>query len=489
MTAKHSPSSMALAIDPHGAGLSWDICDKSLITTLACKKSERHRSKVWEFMRAHTITLGLFVLLIACAQASGQEQAVSPSVATGTLNLVLANKNGFVVITDSRKSSEHPIQCGGKQQLYCDDSQKLFRTTPHSAMMIAGFAAGRDNTPLDLAVASVIRKEASSRSWPTDSHADAVPGIVEDVLRDALTDVAAIFDPAKTPAQNLLLIATFVRFDTDRMPIVEVKYFVEQWKPVGPQNTVVPEYTVQSGNKKVTEFWYFPAGVSCVAEAILGGHYRTSNAVIESYYEKQRNNLLNQMTLEDMLTLAKIIMKETEKFTDVGGGEYQIGVFPSDQGNVQWSLPANLPSDAQLQPRTLRWEGITCSDSSNPPPCGYAPVSFMISPSQRYDERFKKFFLASQFLQIPIALDDNLFVGNTFDHTTLRWRGGPFFMRRNTFRDCVLELPYGAELPQRSELGGKCTLERKDNVDIFTIVGSHREVATPSMLALPDLQP
>jgi hypothetical protein len=62
-------------------------------------------------------------------------------------------------------------------------------------------------------------------------------------------------------------------------------------------------------------------------------------------------------------------------------------------------------------------------------------------------------------------------------------------MRRNIFKDCVLELPNGAELPRGSELEGKCTLERKDDIDMYTIVGGHREVITPSMLGLPDVQP
>jgi hypothetical protein len=222
----------------------------------------------------------------------------------------------------------------------------------------------------------------------------------------------------------------------------------------------------------------------------LSGHYPTKNPVIESYYATRRNNLLNQMTVEDMQALAKVIMDETKKFTDVVGGEDQIGVFPAGNGNVQWSLPSNLPSDAQLQPRLFRWEGISCSDSSSARPCGIVPVSFVLDFSRPNDEMFKKFYLASQFLHIPIALDNNLFVGNTFDHATLKWRGGSFFMRRNTFKDCILEMANGAELPHGSELEGKCTVERKDSIDIRAIVGSHRgEVITSSSLGFTEIQP
>jgi hypothetical protein len=439
-------------------------------------------------MRNRATALALLALLLVPNKAMAQGP-VSAGFSVGTLTMVIANKNGFVVITDSRKSSPRLMQCDGRQQFYCDNSQKLFRTTPHSAMMIAGFASAWVNSPLDLEVASVIRKQFDPTLWPNDDHADAVPSNAEGILTDALTDVAAILDP-QTPSQALSLTATFVRFDADKAPVVEVKYFTERWKPLGPGSVMVPEYNVQGGSRKVTEFVYFAAGITCVADAIMGGHYLSTDPVIKNYYEKQGNKLLlDQMSVQDMQALAKAIMKETEKFTDLVGGADQFGVFPADNANAQWSLPSNLPSDAQLQPRTLRFEGIACTNAGNPP-CGYAPVSFMFTRTQRYNELFKKFFLASQFLQIPIALDDNFFVGNTFDHATLRWRGGYVFMLRNTFKDCILQLPNGIELPRGSELEGKCSIERNDNVDIDGIVGARLQMlATPSMLGIPSIQP
>jgi hypothetical protein len=91
----------------------------------------------------------------APAQMQGFE--VSPAFASGTLNIVLANKNGIVIAADSRMSSSAPFSCGNAMQLYCDNSQKLFRTGERSAIVIAGFAVGRRNSPLDLTLASVLR--------------------------------------------------------------------------------------------------------------------------------------------------------------------------------------------------------------------------------------------------------------------------------------------------------------------------------------------
>jgi hypothetical protein len=365
-------------------------------------------------------------MLMTPAQLVAQQENAewSPTMASGTLNLVLANKNGFVVAADSRMSSEHPFQCGGKPQLICDNSQKLFRTTPDSAMVIAGFAVGRFHSPLDLTVSSVLLKTFASSRWLDVEHTREVPSVAEGVLKDALTGVAAMYDPATTSPQSLLMWATFARFDSDRLPIIEQNILVPQWKPTGPQNVLVPEYTVSSGNKKVTQFFPLAVGITCIADAVFSGHYRTTNAVIQNYYKIRANQtLLDGMTVEEMEALAKAILAETRKYTDLVGGEDQIGAFPAS-GSVKWSLPASLPFEARLQPRVYRFSGLTCSNT-NKPPCGVAPVSFFYSPQQPPDEVIKKYFLASQFIQIPVALDNNLFVGNTFDHVTLRWSAAP----------------------------------------------------------------
>src|SRR5579863_2847124 len=97
----------------------------------------------------------------------------SGEVASGTLNLVLANRNGFVIVTDSRMSSDNAFHCHDetsspscdnqlqhKTTFYCDDSQKLFRTGHGSAAAIAGFAVGHDYpSPLRLQIADIMRRK------------------------------------------------------------------------------------------------------------------------------------------------------------------------------------------------------------------------------------------------------------------------------------------------------------------------------------------
>jgi hypothetical protein len=166
----------------------------------------------------------LLALLMTSTQSGAQQEHPESGfgTASGTLNLVLANKNGFVVAADSRMSSDHKFLCDGKEQLYCDNSQKLFRTTPHSAMVVAGFAVGGYKSPLFMAVASAIRKQFGPGGMPEDRFAVAIPSAAEMFLQSELTGVAAIYDPANTPAKNLSLWATFVRMDSDGTPIVHL---------------------------------------------------------------------------------------------------------------------------------------------------------------------------------------------------------------------------------------------------------------------------
>jgi hypothetical protein len=133
------------------------------------------------------------------------------TLASGTLNLVIANK--IVVAADSRMSSDAPFPCGRALTLHYDNSQKLFRTGSRSAirsaMVIAGFAVGRWGSPLDLSLASLLRNR-----FGVDGRREPEGGVrdVEEWARykldQLLTDVAAVSNHGECNG-NLLLIAMF----------------------------------------------------------------------------------------------------------------------------------------------------------------------------------------------------------------------------------------------------------------------------------------
>jgi hypothetical protein len=432
------------------------------------------------FKQILVLALLTAMLAVQSGGAQSREPEVSPALASGTLNLVLANKNGFVIAADSRMSSEVRFRCDSKLQLYCDNSQKLFRTGQKSAMVIAGFAAGHYNTPLDLSIAALLRKRFGATGLPDE---EGTPGMAsewaEGALEQALTGVAALYDPAKTNPQQLSFFATFAGFDDKGALNLRQLIFRPTWMPTGPLNIIAPAYKVDSGAVTVTKFQPVAVGISSVADAILGGFYRSQDAVIQLYYQKLRSKQLDDLSIDEMQALARAILRETRKFTPLVGGEDQIGVFPVN-AHVRWQLPTRLPRETQLSPNFTLWKGILCTNSQ--PQCvinGQGHVTFFQDFQHPIDETLSEFFLASQFQEIPVALDNNYFVRNRFDGVTLKWRGGAFFTSGNSFGQCVIELPEGKELPSGSELTGKCALVRKSEIIVEpTMIGSPKKMRT-----------
>ena len=180
----------------------------------------------------------ILIPLKSVAQQSGPE--VNRFLTSGTLNIIIANKNGFVIGTDSRMSGDDPFPCAGRAQLHCDNSQKLFRTTPHSAFAIAGFAVGGGNSPLDLALAPVLRRGFGPNGLPRDENSDTIAHSLEIILEDALTDVAAICDPS-TPSTALSVTVTLARINDKQVPVLQQLQLTEAWTPMGPLKVLAPQ--------------------------------------------------------------------------------------------------------------------------------------------------------------------------------------------------------------------------------------------------------
>jgi hypothetical protein len=419
------------------------------------------------FNRVAILTLLASMLMVQRSMAQAPESGVRPALASGTLNLILANKNGFVIAADSRMSSENVVPCDGKNQTFCDNSQKLFRTGRTAAMVIAGFAVGSSNSPLDLTVASLLRKRFGSDGIPDERGGPILASNwVQGALGQSLMGVAALYDPAVVSAQDLTLIATFAGFNEDGTTVVRQLRFTPTWRSLEPLNIPTPEYQITVEEQKITRFFRLTAGITCVADAILAGTYKSDDPIIRSYRQKLHNHLLDAMPLQEMRTLAEVILRETRNFTPMVGGEDQIGVFPIN-GEVQWHLPAVLPSHTQLSPNFILSKGLFCRNAE--PSCtgGDRGLIYFQDFQHPLDQPIAKFFLASRFEEIDIALDNNYFVKSRFEDVTLKWSGGAFpFMRANTYERCTVEIPEEKSLPSDSELNGKCHLIKKAQVSV-----------------------
>lgn len=350
----------------------------------------------------------------------------------------------------------------------CDKSQKLFQAGTKSAVVIAGFAVGRARTgsPLDLSLAALLRNRFGTRGSPGPrGKVENAAEWVRYKLEQDLTGIAALFD-ASYPSGNLYLCATFAGFNADGVPIIKQLLFKESWVPAGPAAIIAPRYDVESGEVTVNKFQAVTAGITCVANAILGGHYRTTDPVIKAYYRKRRQGGLDNASVPEIASLARVILRETGKFTDAVGGREQIAILPVE-GKPTWVLQ-DLPTDTELGARFELSKGVSCSGGH---PCTRGEPGYFEDFTHPVNEAIPNFYLASVFNGATVALDDNYFVRNIFQNVRLKWQGRQFpYLFGNTFRaPCVLELPENSDLPndpQTADLLNNCRVERKLEVAI-----------------------
>jgi hypothetical protein len=409
--------------------------------------------------------------------AQGTKDGVKPPLASGTLDLVLGNKNGFVIAADSRRSSDSQLLCNGQLSLQCDDSQKLFRTGSKSAMVIAGFATGRYIELPELSIASMLRRRFGETGLPDEEGTpEFARGWAAESLGQALVASASFYDEG-TPPNKLEFIAYFVGFDKSGSPLIRAVQFWPTWKVTNIPNVKIPVYEVTNVGLTVTKFVAQSAGIGCIADLVIQGLYKSDDPTINAYYQRLKNNQLDDMPLAEMRALAETILHETEKFTDYVGGPDQIAMIPAN-GEPQWPH-VKLPSSTQLSPNFMLWtEGFLSPKSS--PEYRKPGLTFFADYQHPLKDALSEFFLATQFKGIPVIIDGNTFMRTRFDDVTLKWSGGNFFMFDNRFTHCVLELPEGKNPPANSQLQTSgCTLVHKKEVTVDpAMVGSPKKMTS-----------
>jgi len=410
----------------------------------------------------------------------------------GTLVLVIADQNGFIIASDSRRSNlAQRFSCGDTREFYCDDSQKVFQTGKKSAIAIAGFSSWLKGTPLDLEVASVLRrryKYASVQQFTPPKGArpigtmgpvyvtkftpfDPQSSLNEDFeLEEALTTVAAF----ALPANFSTLIA---KLDGKGEP--QVNRIDYQYAPVtgGPLSIVIPDYQASDVTKqscrtrprttddlKMDVFKFCTAGMDGLAKKILSGDYPTTDKVIQKYYRALRENKLDKMPLSQLSALAQAILAETgqsnyarapivdggsvESFSVVGGPD-QVGVFPS-RGDVRCCGDEQLPTNVQLLPPKFIRAGFVYDGTEDGSPVNPVRISFFWSGQYDPDEPIHQVFIGDYFRNITVVLDGNYFMHNQFDNVTFRYEGGECFMPswpENRISNCGLEIFVSLKLP------------------------------------------
>ncbi len=279
-------------------------------------------------------------------------QIPSMSPVFGTLNVALANKNGFVIAADSRGNW---MDSGISH--YSDDCQKLFRTGRKSAMAIAGLLA----TPPD-----AYRFESSNTilarfgvSGLPDGRGDShiVMPWLQHQFGARLRALAAVLSTRMEAPRGYGFVATIGGYDTNNTPrLAQIKFEPEarpsliNGKPIWMMKLAPEQPTV------VGTFAFQTAGKTKVADAVLAGNYEHPHPGFMPYLKALSEGTTGELALVELATLTKAIFEETMKEDKTVGGDVQLAVIPSN-GDAEWTLkpvsqPAMLLGGAELITRT-----------------------------------------------------------------------------------------------------------------------------------------
>jgi hypothetical protein len=495
-------------------------------------------------------TLGLTALFggiaLSCApvsqstrgQSNVQTRLGQTGPTSGTLNLILANKNGFVIVADSRRSSWNGFSCfDGTQSpschserfsgpgFHCDDSQKLFRTTVDSAMAIAGFASDRiDGTPLELQVAEILRKKFGTKGinkdivfgeyvTPGRTATKQVGDWVRLVLQPSLTEIAAMRKFRVPNAEVSSFTATIADVSEGKFPhIRQLKFASRGYEELEFLDTMTTWFDVEDKEFVADHFIHPSAGLDDVANQILDGpvtdaSIKLDDPAIKRYLREKASNRRNQMSLREMQTLALAILRATETKYDcwVGGGD-EVGVFSSKKRPI-WRLPMELPSTAELPARIALFAGLAYGEGA-PPPVRDRWWTEYQPPYIENDEGkiVQSFFLADSFKGVTVRVDGNYFVSDRFENVRFLYDGGETHFAADKFAgSCTVEIPSDVPIedyPTRPGVIGRelpllksCQLLRRTRVahDAWDTIGQelhlHYEECPPRKGGCPSLIP
>lgn len=275
----------------------------------------------------------VFVAELVLGPCASPQRSLAPTLAEsprvlslqrGTLTLVLANKHGFVIASDSRRtffpSKDSPDEiCGDGQRafadnystdVHCDDSQKLFRLGPYSAMAIAGFA-GVSREPFATDVAAEVTKDLFEY---TD---DRAVWWAKTTFESRFRLIDWINQANGGKADDLNLYVTIARIADNGVPQITTLTFKGN---NGYENPAV-------GKISGTTFQCVPFGVTDLAAAVCNGTYNGRNPHLRKLRSVIRHGRQDMLSVGEMTKIASAAILETSHLSSTVGGPTQLGVF------------------------------------------------------------------------------------------------------------------------------------------------------------------
>jgi hypothetical protein len=257
----------------------------------------------------------------------------------GTINVLLANRNGVVLVTDSRASDQQ----GRKVH---DRSQKLFKIDDATVCSTAGF--GADPGPGDTIRETVTGEIQSivdglAKSSGPMSFRDKIE-VFTSTLKAQLVNLETDYEYAQkapgTPShskQDLILL--FAGYDKEGTAIAKVVITVNPTQTIDSHR--IFEDSVHTEFKPVVkDLVYFTAGVDDTVKYRLQSPAAfDTEAELNDYRNAVRDGKTANLRVEQLESLARYLEKDASGYPVVGG-PVQIAKIVDKQ--VQVDLPPNL---------------------------------------------------------------------------------------------------------------------------------------------------
>ena len=255
----------------------------------------------------------ILFLFITVAYGRDKEQPSSP--VRGTINVVLANKNGIVAVTDSMQSYRDPVSGTWKQ--LPEPGRKLFNLDVKTVCTIAGFGSVSVPALPEITSSSIgilqLYKENSQDTVQTFNTNFANLGYLFRLHLETIADVLSTYPP---DGFQLLMAG----FDTDGTPKIGKLVLGLTLQPDGTFSSVYEKSEIKI---VASNFLYYLAGQPDVAQSILDNPGTRPNVPIVRRYAQARDSL----SLEELKELALLLSHETAIGNPTVGGDDQIALL------------------------------------------------------------------------------------------------------------------------------------------------------------------
>jgi len=399
---------------------------------------------------------GLIALLMACSPVAGAERNDNP-VIHGTINIVLANHNGMVVLTDSMLTS-------GRKQLPTP-GKKLFRLDDHTVGAIAGIIYSPSGSYKELDMNTVAIVDDYARQISTGTPIPILQKLRElaFILNTSLTadENTRSANNEAINADDYVLELTVAGYDTDGLLKIG-KVTLRSRNMGGDFDSDIASRqirTVQGG--LLHEF----SGMPDRAEFIMA-HPQTlpRDAAIATYQASLQSDQGESLDLDRMTELAKRLKYYSTRAHPEIGGPNQVAIIQAGK-IIKFSQPP-FPNSAPVTRFSL-FVGASFSGR---------PILFRVDAMG--------VFIRCHWNNIYVPIDRSFFIGNEFQDSLVAYSGGPLhFDQTNKVVDSEVFISgvtqYSREL---SDLRARFVAGRTANYDEKKIISLFITTRSPAIL-------